>query len=202
MNTPSTNPTVPAAVGAAKPLVNPSAHPEAQHHPTPPTPVPQATLPNQEASKGVATHPTQIASPVSGPAATPTPGRTGVASTGASPIPGNWKALAEKKIEDTLAFYNKFAGKVGCNPYFYVHKHIEPLQKELSSFDSKFEFFGEDGKEVTKEVYIDSLWNRVHNLEMKEAYAIHDKTAKQQEEERLEGILADKKAGRTKTIIQ
>lgn len=124
---------------------------------------------------------------------TPTP-----ATAPIKPAPANWQQLAKQKIEEVEKFYGKFAGKVGCNPYNYIVKMVNPLKQRLASFASTFDF----GQGKTKDQAATELHQSVQSLETKQEYAIHDPVALQADKDRVEAEEADKKAGRTKTIIQ
>ena len=43
------------------------------------------------------------------------------------------KDIALKQLGDLVDFYASFAGKPTYNPYFYIHKEINPVVSELNS---------------------------------------------------------------------
>lgn len=46
------------------------------------------------------------------------------------------KDIALKQLGDLVDFYASFAGKHGYNPYFYIHKEINPVVSELNSLST------------------------------------------------------------------
>jgi hypothetical protein len=145
-------------------------------------------------------------------------------------IPEDWFTKVEARLKEVKTFYDKYAGKVGCNPYPYYNKFIKPLEDAVATFNNKFEFelpaldtegnyITEDVpnpnnhpslvgrkqikcKRVNKETYSIWLYNSTMALEMKEGYALHDREAFDAENLRAKTTLEDKKAGRKSIIIQ
>ncbi len=156
--------------------------------------------------EGTSNQKTQVASPVHAPhnpSQIPKPTQVNQEIE----VPSDWQEQAKAKIAEVVKFYDKYAGKVGCNPYEYYTSHIKPLLTTLDSFDSMFVFHlvNEDGQtlsKVSKETFIKWLWTSIQNLEMKEAYALYDRKAYDAEMLRQKTVAEDKASGRKQVIIQ
>lgn len=155
--------------------------------------------------EGTSNQKTQVASAVHAPDAPSTIPKAPQVNQGIE-VPIDWKEQAQARISEVVKYYDKYAGKVGCNPYEYYVSRIKPLLTTLDSFDSMFEFYTpkEDGtiSKVSKETFIKWLWTSIQALEMKESYALHDRNAYNAELLRQKTVAEDKASGRKQVIIQ
>lgn len=110
------------------------------------------------------------------------------APTSAGPV--DW-AKAKDYLDSTMAFYQQHGGKIGCNPYFYIHSKVRPLETAFLEKDKMFNYPGGQ----TKEQWEQGLYNSIMALEQKKSYAMHDPEAYKQEQERQAGVLQAKQSG-------
>jgi hypothetical protein len=110
--------------------------------------------------------------------------------------PVDW-AKATAQLEKVIAFYEGYAGKVGCNPYFYLHEKVRPLENSLLEKERLFTY----PNGVSKAQWEFQLYTAIMALECKESYAMHDPQAHAQEQERQKGVLAAKQQGRKEILF-
>ena len=122
------------------------------------------------------------------------------------PLPDNWESICKQKFTSLQKFYNGFAGKVGCNPYFYWTLKVKPLLDLFNQRDKLFIFEASntEGKtvQITKEQWQQNIYNAIFALEEKEGYAMHDEAAFEAEQTRRDTVKDDLLRGRRQTIIQ
>jgi len=97
-----------------------------------------------------------------------------------------------KKVED---FYKSYAGKVGCNPFYYLHLRVTPLRERLSVKDTTV--FKSEADKINEML---SLVADINALECNEKLAMHDPIAFKQEEERQVALKARRALG-PQTIV-